>query len=64
MDTIRPFDKPATEKAAYYEAFLGRIAPIVPASQRESQDLSDHLVKMIEDGLQEYEKKTAGSKRW
>jgi glyoxylase I family protein len=48
---LAPYDKPASDKRAYWESLLKRIAPIVPASQVQAQRLSDELVKSIMDGL-------------
>ena len=51
MDLIRPFDSPSEAKAAYYQTYLKRIAPIVPPAERASQALADQLVSTIEDGI-------------
>jgi hypothetical protein len=51
MEIIRPFDAPAADKKSYYEAFLRRIAPIVPARDQATQQRSDQLVTMIADAL-------------
>jgi hypothetical protein len=51
MALLAPHDVPVEAKAAYYQGYLGRIAPAVPADQRQAQDLADRLVATIEDGL-------------
>jgi ankyrin repeat protein len=51
MRLLAPHDAPAQAKAAYYQGYLARIAPAVPAEQRQAQDLADRLVRVIEDGL-------------
>ena len=51
MHLISPFDSPQDEKAAYYRFLLQRIAAFTPASQAAAQQLSDNLVRAIEDGL-------------
>lgn len=51
MDIIRPYDAPTEAKAAYYDTYLKRIAPIIPAQERPAQQLSDHLIQVIEDGI-------------
>lgn len=51
MDIIRPHDSPREAKAAYYKAYLERIAPKVPPEEREQQDLADQLCQAIFDGL-------------
>jgi hypothetical protein len=53
MDIIRPFDSPVGEKKSYFDAYLRRIAPVVPARDEATQDRSDKLVRMIEAGLQQ-----------
>ena len=53
MDVLKPYDKPKEAKAAYYQTYLKRIAPNVPPSQREAQQLSDQLVSVIENGLKQ-----------
>lgn len=53
MDLVRPFDRPAADKAAYYQQYLKRIAPVTPASERPAQELSDRLVLTIENGIRE-----------
>jgi ankyrin repeat protein len=50
-DLIRPFDSPSEAKAAYYQTYLKRIAPIVPPAERAAQALADQLVSTIEDGI-------------
>ncbi len=51
IELLAPHDAPAEDKAAYYRSFLARIAPEVPADEREAQDLADRLARTIEDGL-------------
>jgi len=51
MDLIRPFDSPSEAKAAYYQTYLKRIAPIVPPAEKAAQTLADQLVSTIEDGI-------------
>jgi ankyrin repeat protein len=53
MDLIRPFDSPAEDKAAYYQTYLERIAPVIPEEEREAQALADELVSTIEQGIKE-----------
>ncbi len=52
VDLIKPYDSPKEAKAAYYQGYLNRIAPIIPAEQKLTQQLSDELVKTIEDGIE------------
>lgn len=54
VELLRPYDRPAEQKAAYYETYLRRIAPR-PAGPEEAgaQSLSDELVAAIEQGLRE-----------
>ena len=51
VDLLRPYDKPASEKAAYYERYLRRIAPAVPDGERAEQERADRLVAAIADGI-------------
>lgn len=51
VDVIRPFDSPAESKARNHSAYLRRIAPIAPVSEREAQTKADRLILIIEDGL-------------
>ena len=44
MDVIRPFDRPAEAKAAYYRTYLESIAPVIPDEEREAQALADQLI--------------------
>ena len=53
MDLVRPFDAPAERKAAYYQAYLERIAPRIPPGERPAQDLADRVVSAIENGIKE-----------
>ena len=53
MDVIRPYDSPAEAKAAYYQSYLHRIAPLVPDDQKEQQALADRLVAVIEAGIRD-----------
>lgn len=53
MDIIRPYDTPAAAKAAYYDTFLKRIAPIIPEQERPAQQLSDRLIQVIESGIKQ-----------
>ena len=50
MDIIRPYDSSKEAKAAYYQTYLDRIAPVVPEDEVEAQKLSDELVAVIENG--------------
>lgn len=59
MDIIRPYDTPAGAKAAYYDAFLKRIAPRIPDSERPAQRVSDRLVHVIENGIKDAAKDAA-----
>jgi len=52
VDVIRPYDKPAEAKAAYYARYLERIAPAVPEDETAAQDLADRLCHTIEAGIQ------------
>lgn len=56
MDVIHPYDSPAEAKAAYYQSYLRRIAPLVPDDQKEQQALADHLVAVIEASIRDVEK--------
>lgn len=51
MDLIRPHDSPPEEKAAYYETYLARIAPVIPPEEAAAQKLSDTLVDIIREGI-------------
>lgn len=51
MDLIRPHDTSAEAKAAYYETYLKRIAPVIPPEQMAAQQLSDELVNAVEVGI-------------
>ncbi len=51
MRAIRPYDRSKEEKAAYYQSYLKRIAPIIPEHERPIQQLSDKLISIIESGL-------------
>jgi ankyrin repeat protein len=51
MDLIRPYDTPLEAKAAYYRAYLKRIAPIVPPAEKDAQSNADQLVATIEEGI-------------
>lgn len=51
MDILRPYDGPAEKKAAYYKAFLDRIAPVVPEDEKAAQDLANRLCRTIEEGI-------------
>jgi hypothetical protein len=51
MQAIRPYDRSKEEKAAYYQEYLKRIAPVVPEHERPIQQLSDQLISTIESGL-------------
>ena len=51
MDIIRPYDVPAQAKAAYYDGYLRRIAPVIPEQERPAQQLSDRLIQVIENGI-------------
>jgi len=48
---IEPYDKSASEKKAYIEALLRKIAPVIPFEQLEIQKNSDELGRMIESGI-------------
>jgi hypothetical protein len=52
MDIIRPFDTSSEAKAAYYQTYLKRIAPVVPPQEKEAQARADQLVAVIEKGIQ------------
>lgn len=51
MDILRPYDVPAEAKAAYYQSYLKRIAPVIPPGQAKEQELADRLVRTIESGI-------------
>lgn len=51
MDILSPYDPPAEAKAAYYQRYLKRIAPIIPPNQAKDQELADRLVSIIESGI-------------
>jgi len=51
MDIVRPYDVPAEAKAAYYQGYLKRIAPVVPPGEAKAQALADKLVRAIETGI-------------
>jgi ankyrin repeat protein len=51
VNLIRPFDKPAEAKAAYYQSYLRRIAPRPAPADAAQQALADELVSRIEHGL-------------
>ncbi len=63
MDLIRPFDRPAEAKAAYYRSYLQRIAPDIPPAERPAQALADELVAAIENGIKQVlqDRATVGS---
>jgi ankyrin repeat protein len=51
MDIIRPYDCDQEQKASYYNKFLAEIAPEVPHGEKDEQELTDQLHKIIEKGL-------------
>ena len=51
MALLAPHDVPAEAKAAYYERYLARMAPVMPADQQDAQRQADRLARTIEDGL-------------
>jgi len=53
MDIIRPYDSSSEDKAAYYQTYLKKIAPIIPEEDKEQQNLSDLLVATIEKGIKQ-----------
>ena len=54
VDILRPYDKPAEAKAAYYQTYLRRIAPKAAGpDEAAAQALSDELIATIEQGLRE-----------
>jgi ankyrin repeat protein len=53
VEVLRPYDSPPEAKAAAYQAYLKRIAPIVAPEQQEQQAIIDRLVATINDGLKE-----------
>ena len=53
IEVLRPYDSPAEAKAAYYPTYLQRIAPVVPAEEREAQALADRLSATISEGMRD-----------
>ena len=53
IDLLKPYDSPAEAKAAYYQSYLKKIAPVVPAAERGIQALADELVAVIGDGIRQ-----------
>jgi ankyrin repeat protein len=53
IDLLKPYDSPVEAKAAYYQSYLKRIAPVVPAAEREIQTLADELVAVIGSGIRQ-----------
>lgn len=51
VDLIKPYDSPKEAKATYYQNYLNRIAPIIPEEQKTTQQLSDELIQVIENGV-------------
>ncbi len=51
VDLLRPYDRPAEEKAANYKRYLERIAPVIPPDQRSAQELADRLVAAVSGGI-------------
>lgn len=51
MDILRPYDVPTEAKAAYYQKYLKRIAPLIPPGKAREQELADRLVRSIETGI-------------
>lgn len=51
VDALLPYDKPAAQKAAYYEGYLRRIAPVIPDEERGEQERTDRLVAAIAEGI-------------
>jgi ankyrin repeat protein len=53
IDLLKPYDSPAEAKAAYYQSYLKKIAPVVPAAERGIQALADELVAVIGSGIRQ-----------
>jgi ankyrin repeat protein len=51
VEVIRPHDRPAADKAAYYDRYLAHIAPMVPDGEKPAQALADRLCKVLADGI-------------
>lgn len=63
MDLIGPYDKPVSEKEAYYLALLKHISPVVPPDEEAEQRLSDRLIAAIEGGIRETARDSGAASR-
>jgi hypothetical protein len=53
IDLITPYDSPVEAKAAYYQSYLKKIAPVIPSAEVGIQALADELVAVIGEGIRQ-----------